>query len=85
MLPNTDLAVDLEPNITLRAAFDNRAYGHQADDERLPLLDLDQHLLANVRPGEEVASRNDTERNNLESYSVCHINRIPTSSRRTSQ
>jgi hypothetical protein len=54
------LSVNLEPNITLSAAFDDRSDSHETDDEGLSRLNRDMHLLANVRTPQEVARRNNT-------------------------
>jgi hypothetical protein len=55
----TDLAVDLEPNITLSLALNERSDGHETDDEGLALFDGDVHLLTDIGTAKEVAGRND--------------------------
>lgn len=57
----TNLAVDFEPHIPLGAALNNRADGHQADDEGLALLDGDVHLLSDIGTAQEVARWDDAE------------------------
>ena len=56
----TYLAVDLEPDVTLRTALDDWANRHETDDERLALLDGDMHLLADFGATKEVAGRDHT-------------------------
>ena len=56
----TYLAVDLEPDVTLRTALDDWANRHETDDERLALLDGDMHLLADFGATKEVAGRGHT-------------------------
>lgn len=55
----THLAVDLEPNVALGTTLDDRANRHEANDEGLALLNLDHHLLPDVRTTKEEASGND--------------------------
>ena len=56
-----NLAVNLEPDVALSLAFNDRADSHEADDEHLALLDRDLHLLADVGAREEVAGGHDGE------------------------
>ena len=63
----TYLAVDLEPDVTLRTALDDWANRHETDDERLALLDGDMHLLADFGATKEVAGRDHTGRQNQHS------------------
>ena len=53
------LSVNLEPDITLGAAFNNRPDSHESDNQGLSGLNRDVHLLANIRAAKEVARRND--------------------------
>ena len=55
------LAVDLEPDITLSTTLDDWTNSHETDNEGLALLDVDHHLLPNIRTGKEVASRHNAQ------------------------
>ena len=66
----TDLAVDLEPDIALSTTLNHGADSHEADDERLALLDGNVHLLADVGAAEEVASGNDAARSSVQASSI---------------
>ena len=53
------LAVDLKPDIALSTTLDDRTNRHETDDEGLPFLDVNHHLLADIRTGKEVSRRHD--------------------------
>lgn len=54
------LAIDFEPDVALSTALNDRTDRHEADDERLALLNVDHHLPANIGATKEVARRDDT-------------------------
>jgi hypothetical protein len=42
------LSIDFEPNVPLSTTFDNRANGHETNDECLSLLNGYMHLLPDI-------------------------------------
>jgi hypothetical protein len=52
------LPIDFKPNISLSPTFNHWTDSHQADNEGLPFLNGDMHLLSDIRTPEEVPAWN---------------------------
>lgn len=54
------LSIDFEPNVALSTTFDNRANGHETNDESLSFLNRNMHFLPDIWTAQEITSGNDT-------------------------